>query len=302
MSELWKIVLTAIFTIVGGTMVYAGGRFLVALFVEPIHRLRSVIGDIADSLIFYAPVYGNPGVVRKEIADEAAETLRRQASQLRARAYSIPWYSLWAFMRLVGEKAKIEEASSELIGLSNSVHGGPGVSVMQNIRMERRIKELLAIQSSKKQKQGQPINSRMLSHGILLFFFGLILLAVKQQSTPVIFGFEIPTFPLGFYRAFGVVAIVMSVLFMIAVFQKRLAAKLEKFLEERPRSRWQGGIQWLFWVVLLFVYMVGWLKGFSSIPVEGFAYWVAVCIGFVWFCIFCIIPIVWFKVIFQRRK
>jgi len=152
MSELWRIVLTAIFTVVGGSIVYAGGHFLVALFVEPIHRLRSLVGEIADSLVFYAPVYGNPGAVKKEIADEAGETLRRQASQLRARAYSIPWYPLWSFMGLVREKTRITEASTELIGLSNSVYGGPGVSVTQNIKMERRIKELLGIRSGEKQK------------------------------------------------------------------------------------------------------------------------------------------------------
>lgn len=298
MSEVWRIVLTASITVVGGVAVYTFGHLFVALFVEPIHRLRSLVGEIADSLIFYAPVYGNPGVVRKELADEAGETLRRQASQLRARVYSIPWYSLWAFMGLVREKTEIEEASAELIGLSNSVHGGPGISVTQNIKMERRIKELLGIRGSRNQKQGQSINRHALSDGILLFLFSLILLGLKQ-STLVLFGFEIFTFPIWLYTAFGVIALAMSVSFMIAVFWKRLAVILESFLEERPRSRWQGGIKWLYWVIFWFVYLIGWLKGLSSIPTEVFAFKAAFWIGFVWFLI---IPIAWFKIIFQRRK
>ncbi len=152
MSELWRIVLTAIFTVVGGSIVYAGGHFLVALFVEPIHRLRSLIGEIADTLIFYADVYSNPGYGQKERMDEASEALRRQASQLRARAHSVPWYSFWSFMGLVRKKAKIEEASAELIGLSNSVHRSDPNLGVQNYRRRERIEELLGIRSGEKQK------------------------------------------------------------------------------------------------------------------------------------------------------
>ena len=52
MSDVERIVLTAIATIIGGVIVYFFGHLSVALFVEPIHRLRSFIGEIADSLIF----------------------------------------------------------------------------------------------------------------------------------------------------------------------------------------------------------------------------------------------------------
>ena len=298
MSELWRIVLTAIFTIVGGTIVYAGGHFLVALFVEPIHRLRSLIGEIADSLVFYADIYSNPGYCQKEIMDEASETLRRQASQLRARAHSILGYQFWVFIKLVPQTTNIQESSAELIGLSNSVHRSEPNLGIQNYRRREKIEALLGIRESTKRKENQSINSRMLSHGVLLFFFSLILLAV-QPRTLVLFGFEIFTFPIWFYTALGIIALTVSVSFMIAIFWKWLAVRLENFLEVRPPSHWQYSIQYLYWVVFWLVYTVGWLKGLSSIPAQGSTFEIAFWFGFVWFLI---IPIAWFRVLLQQRK
>ncbi len=152
MSEPW---LAAIITIAGGVIVYTLGHLCVALIVEPIHRLRSLIGEIADSLIFYANLYSNPElntIDNLHLYDEASETLRRHASQLRARAHAIPGYRLWASMRLVREKREIEDASVELIGLSNSVKGVPGVTGIENDRTSHKIEELLGIRSGKKPK------------------------------------------------------------------------------------------------------------------------------------------------------
>lgn len=145
MSDIERIVLTAIATIIGGVVVYFLGHLFVALFVEPIHRLRSLIGEIADSLIFYANVYCNPGVVAENESDEAREVLRRQASQLKARAYAVSWYSLWQCMKIVRKKTEIAKASAELIGLSNSIHGGEGVSGTENSKRRDMVEQLLGI-------------------------------------------------------------------------------------------------------------------------------------------------------------
>ena len=153
MSEISKIVLTAILTIAGGVIVYALGHLSVALIVMPIHRLRGLIGEIAYSLVFYASVYGNPGSVKQEIMDEAGEMLRRQASELRASEHTIPCYPIWAGIKLVPGKKNIQEASAELIGLSNSVHGGPGVSPTGNIEKAIRIQQFLGIEISKRKKK-----------------------------------------------------------------------------------------------------------------------------------------------------
>lgn len=145
MSEVWKIVLTAALTVVGGTIVYTVGHFLVALFVEPIHRLRSLIGEIADSLIFYADVYSNPGSASIARMDDTSKVLRRRASQLMARVHLISWYSFWAFTRLVRKKTEIEDAHKELIGLSNSIHRSEPRLGIENDERRRKIEKLLGI-------------------------------------------------------------------------------------------------------------------------------------------------------------
>jgi hypothetical protein len=152
MSELWRIILTACITIGGGIIVYVVGRLLVALFVEPIHRLHSFIGEIADSLAYYADVYSNPsGVINYQgKADDATEVFRRQATQLRARLYAIRWYWLALSLGLVRRKNKIEAASTEIILLSKLVHEGPSINYgIEAGRIRKRIEELLAIPSIK---------------------------------------------------------------------------------------------------------------------------------------------------------
>jgi hypothetical protein len=47
MSEMWQIILTATLTVAGGIIIYFFSHLFVAFFVEPIHRLRSLIGEIS---------------------------------------------------------------------------------------------------------------------------------------------------------------------------------------------------------------------------------------------------------------
>lgn len=117
------------------------GRF----FVVPIRSLRRLIGEIADSLVFYANVYCSPGFAPQAQSDEASEALRHQAYQLRNSTYEIPWYPLWEFSKIVRKKTEIEEASEELMGLAKSVHGGMGVSGGENSRKRERVEKLLGI-------------------------------------------------------------------------------------------------------------------------------------------------------------
>ena len=90
-------------------------------------------------------MYCNPGLAPDTESDEAQVVLRRQAGQLKARVYAIPWYPLWERLKVVRKKMEIKEASAELMGLSNSVHGGPGVSAVENSRKRARIEKLPGI-------------------------------------------------------------------------------------------------------------------------------------------------------------
>lgn len=155
--------LEAILAIAVGVIVYFLGRLFVALFVNPILSLRSLIGEIAESLVFYANVYCNPKVEQQDIIDEpsekASEVFRRQASQLKARVHEISWYSLWERVKVVRKEREIEEASSELMGLANSVRGDPMVgankSAKENSRKKEKVEELLGIVKDKEPNRNQ---------------------------------------------------------------------------------------------------------------------------------------------------
>ena len=104
----------------------------------------------------------------------------------------------------------------------------------------------------------------------------------------------IPAIPVCFFTALGIITLLTSLAFMVAVFRERLALKLAHFLEDQQFPYWQ--IYWL-------VYMASWLKGLTSISTEGLAftiaYWIVYLIGFAWFLV---IPIIMLRATSQTGK
>ena len=148
MSDAWIIAITSLSTIFGGIIVYTMGHIIVVFFVEPIHRLRSTIGEIADSLIFYSANYANPNPnvdsLEYEKCLECEKIMGRHSSQLRARALSIPAYSFWSLIKWVPKRSKIIEAAGELTLLSHSIFSSLRNSA-ENINTAETIKKLLSI-------------------------------------------------------------------------------------------------------------------------------------------------------------
>lgn len=133
-------------TILGGVSVFVLGQVFLKFLIEPLHDLRKFRGEIANTLIFYANVYCNPGIGPREEMDEAQKVLRQQASQLLAKAHALPWYGLWAFLRAVPSRKNILEASGCLIGLSNSVHDRSDArGEDSNSKRRREIEQLLKL-------------------------------------------------------------------------------------------------------------------------------------------------------------
>lgn len=117
---------TAAVTVITGTLVYALGHFLVKMVVEPIHDLSQLRGEIAEDLIFYSDVIGNPGSksIEKERIKQAEKTFREDASLVVAKMHMIPWYQLWSVFGLVPDCSNVEDANDGLIFLSNSLMNG----------------------------------------------------------------------------------------------------------------------------------------------------------------------------------
>jgi hypothetical protein len=108
-------------TVLAGVLVFLVGQVVVRFVLDPLANQRAIIGEIADRLIFHAAAYMNPGVARQELLEEASRELRRSSAQLQARTHVIPLYDELAKVGIVRSRGQIDEASRELIGLSNSV-------------------------------------------------------------------------------------------------------------------------------------------------------------------------------------
>ena len=101
----------------------------------------------------------------------------------------------------------------------------------------------------------------------------------------------IPAVPACVFTTLGIIALLTSLAFMVAVFCKWLAGKLENFLERQ--------FQHTYWLIFWLVYILGWLKGLSSIPAEGFAFKIVFWIGVAWFFV---IPIFYLRAAWQTGK
>jgi hypothetical protein len=126
MLEPTKIILTSSLTIIGGVVIFALGQIISKFIIEPVHEQRKIIGEIADAIDFYANVYCNPGTWPKEKMDEVSQRLRQLATFLRSKSHLVPLYGFLATLKMVPCAHAIQEASTELISLSNSLYGEPG--------------------------------------------------------------------------------------------------------------------------------------------------------------------------------
>src|SRR5687768_13838110 len=54
MSEELKIILTSSFTILGGIIIFVVGQVVAKFIIEPLYEQSKLIGEIANSLIYYA--------------------------------------------------------------------------------------------------------------------------------------------------------------------------------------------------------------------------------------------------------
>lgn len=114
---------TVFFTVLSGVITFVIGQLIVKLILDPVHDLRRIIGEISHTLIERANIIANPGVPSREVMDETSDLLRKFSSQLHAHLYLIPKYDVTCRIFRLPSKEKLLAASTNLIGLSNSVYG-----------------------------------------------------------------------------------------------------------------------------------------------------------------------------------
>lgn len=119
-------------------------QFVTALLIKPILDLRELIGEIAASLFYHAPVYGE--ATRHDLKLKAQEVLRRQATILRAKANAVVLAGRWS-LGVLPKRSDMIEASQDLIRLSHhAVETQPGTQTsMQAADLEDKIRTKLRI-------------------------------------------------------------------------------------------------------------------------------------------------------------
>ncbi|AWB28445.1 hypothetical protein [Halococcoides cellulosivorans] len=122
----------------GGLGTYATKVFI----VDPIQEYRQVRRDVSRDLEYYGNLIGNPGSGESDRIDEAEETFRSHASDLKATIDDIPLYGIWVRVRLVPPRDDVLEAKKQLVGLSNSLQQG---RVERNDEMRNKLKDSLGL-------------------------------------------------------------------------------------------------------------------------------------------------------------
>lgn len=127
MSEVSKILLTSSITVVAGVLVFVLGQIFQKFYLDPIHELANVIGEILYTLEFYArePSAGASDSRFKDTAfapeelKTAALAFRQCASKLYASTNAIHGHGFFRLLRYVPPRTALDAAKRLLIGLSN---------------------------------------------------------------------------------------------------------------------------------------------------------------------------------------
>ena len=117
-----QVILTTVLTVISGVFIFVIGQLLVKVFVEPIHKLRALKGDIVGFLTYYSDVYLSlPDLNKEEDVRKVSTEARKLGSDLMARALVVPCYRFCSVLRAGPRFRDIAIAHRELIGLSNTV-------------------------------------------------------------------------------------------------------------------------------------------------------------------------------------
>ena len=107
-------------------MIYVFGQIIDKFFIKPIFDQKQTIGEIFDSLIFYANIYANPYTNGDRTKyDSANKKFRELASLLVVKTELIPGYNFLSRINITIPRNNISKVHTELIRLSNSLYSSP---------------------------------------------------------------------------------------------------------------------------------------------------------------------------------
>ena len=146
MSEVFKIVLTASLTLIGGVVLLVITQIFTRFIVDPLVEFRRLLNEVGHTLIFYSNYLHNPSAtVGTPEFREGKRECRTLASRLRSFSNAVPFYETLTGFGLVPSHTSVYEASGHLIRLSNATsHDTPDevsqhyerIAALLNIRVD----------------------------------------------------------------------------------------------------------------------------------------------------------------------
>jgi hypothetical protein len=89
--ELFKIVLTASFTLIGGVILLVVSQIVTRFVVDPLLDFRRLLGEVGHTLVFYSQYLFNPAAMASTPEFEKAKRkCRNLASRLRSFSNAVP--------------------------------------------------------------------------------------------------------------------------------------------------------------------------------------------------------------------
>lgn len=144
------------------------------------------------------------------------------------------------------------------------------------------------------------MTKRMVSWGVTLFSFAMILLAYKPADDGWSWRFDrtyhvlIVTMPNLGYWIVGGIAVILSLFLVISGFWGKWSNRLEEFIIER--------VDFPSFFIYWFVFIVGYLKGVASLVSSSQPNWLVESLSYCGVVLFFVIPAHYFKWSFARRK
>ena len=140
MSDFEKILLNSAMTIAGAVLVYVVGQLLSKVFIEPVHELRKVIGEVRFNLAFHAPTIHTPIGRDDKRSEEARSALMKSSCDLLAKVHAIPCYDALSRRSrgFLPSRDAIEDAAVRLRGLSTYMHDS-GAKAQDSIEVVEKI-------------------------------------------------------------------------------------------------------------------------------------------------------------------
>ncbi|MBM4294064.1 MAG: hypothetical protein FJ126_04065 [Deltaproteobacteria bacterium] len=117
MSDLSKILLTSFLTVVSGTILYVITR----AFIELIIDFRKLTAEIIDTIVRYKFRIVNPGRRDDEQIREAQNKFNDLKTRLLSKGYAIPWYPVFAMLKLIIKRDELEKIVDNLNKLSANI-------------------------------------------------------------------------------------------------------------------------------------------------------------------------------------